>query len=361
MGDTRSADDTCTPPFSPIGGDYAIDWPMLSEEAGEPKWFSTGRAALVAAVTDSTRTRGTWLVPDFICPVVPRALQDRGIEVKAYPWLAPWSPDQHGLMQLLRTGAVGIVVAFYMGMEPVHELWQALSDFDLCIIEDRCQCVGVPSKESLRGDYAIGSFRKWLAVPDGAYCMKRCGANPLPDRTSNREMIRFRLAAALVKQARLAHSGTEQDFALEQVYVELFRRGESVAGDSPDANRCDWLSDRLIGQADMQAIVRNRLANQAWLASALESKRSVEVLEPQAGAVRGSLAPLLALPVRCRNRDRVRSLLSQRGIYCAVHWPNADWAGQGGRPAEWAASFLSLPIDQRYGGDDLQRIADAIE
>lgn len=70
-------------------------------------------------------------------------------------------------MQLLRTGAVGIVVAFYMGMEPVHELWQALSDFDLCIIEDRCQCVGVPSKESLRGDYAIGSFRKWLAVPDG--------------------------------------------------------------------------------------------------------------------------------------------------------------------------------------------------
>ena len=41
----------------------------------------------------------------------------------------------------------------------------------------------------------------------------------------------------------------------------------------------------------------------------------------------------------------------------AVHWIDGDWSRSGGSPAEWAARSLSLPIDQRLGSAEIDRIA----
>jgi hypothetical protein len=108
-------------------------------------------------------------------------------------------------------------------------------------------------------------------------------------------------------------------------------------------------------------VTRHRVANQRALAARLAHARSVELWQPAPGAIEQSSLPLLALPVLCRERDKVRARLAARRIFCAVHWLDGDWAHSGGRPTEWAASALSLPIDQRLGAAEIDRVVEAIE
>jgi hypothetical protein len=345
-----------------IGGDFAWECSELWEERAVAPLFATGRDALAAIVGSRGSRGGVWLVPEFICPVVPDTLRACGAAVRPYRWLTPWKVDAEHAQKLLPQ-AEGIVVPFYMGLPPAAEVWELLRTRPACVVEDRCQCVGrPPAADDVRGDYAVGSFRKWMPVTDGAYCVARKGVLAVtPSEGPNRQMVRLRLAAALAKQARL--SGLPQhgiDGILESAAVELFRLGEILAGTPGGPRRATQLAEERIRTADFDAIAAARTRNQAWLAARLAEKREVNILEPESGALANSTVPALALPVICDDRERIRSRLAERRIYCAVHWIDGDWSGQRGATAELASRVLSLPIDQRYGPEQLSRIVEAM-
>jgi len=323
--------------------------------------FAAGRDALAAIVAVGDSRRQDWLVPDYICTVVPDTLRRSGVSVRPYPWLSPWSVDAAGLEAALR-GATAIVVPFYMGLPPTAVIWDVLEGRSLCVVEDRCQCVGrPPAPETLRGDYAIGSFRKWLPVSDGAYCVARRGEPPQPGPAPNRDMVRVRSAAALTKCARLSDLPAEIDRSLERAAVELFRLGERLADRGGEGNRASGLAESVIAGCDVVAISAARVRNQAWLAARLAEKASVSVWETEPGAIAASTTPLLALPVVCSRRDEVRRKLADGRVFCPIHWQDGNWTGGDGRAAAWAAGQLSLPIDQRYEPADLKRIVEALE
>ena len=48
-------------------------------------------------------------------------------------------------------------------------------------------------------------------------------------------------------------------------------------------------------------------------------------------------------------------------VYCAVHWP-FDETRKEERPMgrEWAGKLISLPVDQRYGEEEMVYLADMI-
>jgi hypothetical protein len=361
-----------------LAGDFALDWPALWGTKGDCGLFSTARDAVVAIIEGDSRTRGKWLVPDFMCPVVPATLVRYGLPVEPYPWLTPWEPDWNGLRDRL-TDASGVVVPFYMGLRPDEKVWELLAGLSGRVIEDRCQCVGpAPDPEDLRGDYAIGSYRKWLPTPDGAFCVRRNGPAPRPTSEPNRMMVRLRLAAGLLKQAREDGVAPGLDMLLETAQVDLFREGElcsdpngrtlQPAGPAshPEielgaaGRRASRLSELLVQSADIEGIRARRLRNQSWLAAQLTDNSQVRLLEPFSGAIRKSEVPLLALPVLCRDRDAVREKLYENRVFCAVHWVDGNWSGQDGVPAQLAATVLSLPIDQRYEPEDLERIVEVL-
>ena len=159
-------------------------------------------------------------------------------------------------------------------------------------------------------------------------------------------MVRLRLAAALVKQTRLAGLPPELDHALEEIAVELFRLGEIQAGAPREGRQASRCAESIIRHADVAAISARRIRNQRWLAERLAKKTSLKIWEPQCGWLVQSTVPLLALPVLSADRDRLRRRLGDGRVFCAVHWKDADWAETGGHAAVWAASTLSLPIDR---------------
>jgi hypothetical protein len=254
-----------------------------------------------------------------------------------------------------------VIVPFHLGLPPSESIWRVLERHGagVCVVEDRCQCVGLPPPvEGVRGDFAVGSLRKWTALPDGAWCVARTGAAPRPTGEPARDMVRLRAAAGLTKAAWL--EGGAVDDRLERAAVELFARGESAAAAGGD-RRGSLFVARTLAALDVGEVVRRRLLNQRALAGRLRQRRSVELWEPAPGAIEASQSPLLALPLLCRDRDAMRARLAAQRIFCPVHWSDGDWSGAGGRAADWSARTLSLPIDQRLGPAEIDRIADAID
>lgn len=342
------------------GGDFEIDWQDFFAESQSPSLFATGRDALVAILSDKPKNQGSWLVPDFICPVVPDTLRYCGMVVRPYGWLTPWRCDIDGLKQLV-PGASGIVVPFYMGLPPGADIWEIVSDTSLTVIEDRCQVVGPqPSRETVRGDYAIGSFRKWLPTTDGAYCVARVGSSPRPSRPPNYDMILARLIAALVKQRRIGNPLESTPASAEDFQVEFFRLGEHLAGVDAGGRAASSIAAALIGNADFKSISERRLTNQKWLISQLEGMADLGFPSDDFIEIARAGVPMLGLPVMCRDRDRIQNKLSARGIFCAIHWRDGNWTRQNGMPATLAAQVLSLPIDQRYDPVRLKRVVETL-
>lgn len=338
-------------PRPAIGGDFALegDWPW---QGGDPTLFAAGRDALAAIVHGSARDGRPWLVPAFLCPVVPETLRAAGVAPLAYPWTTPWQADLRALEPLL-DGAAGIVVPFHMGLPPDQALWKLLDGRSLVVVEDRCQCVGLPpAPDSLHGDWAIGSLRKWAPVPDGAWCVGRRG-RVQPSELVATAMVRLRVAAGL---AKAAFADLSVDAAVENAYVALFRAGETAAGAAAKPRRASGVASRIFAGLDVPALIARRLHNQRQLARALAPK----LWEPSPGAIVRSELPLLAIPLLVDDRDALRARLAAERVFAPVHWTDGDWSGGGGAAAEWSARTLSIPIDHRLGDAELERLADLI-
>jgi UDP-hydrolysing UDP-N-acetyl-D-glucosamine 2-epimerase len=341
-----------SPVVPAIGGGFAIEPASLLGGAGTR--FATGRDALSAILAAEGPAVRRWLVPAFICPAVPDAIRARGATPIPYPWTSPWRADASALARLI-DGADAIVVPYHLGCPPDEAIWGLLAGSALRIVEDRCQCVeAAPAAATLRGHYAIGSYRKWLPVTDGAYGVSRVGRALAPSGPPNAALAAAQLAAGLARGLRDARSPGRA--AAEALAVQWYAEGESAAGDGRHTHRSTAAADRVIAAADVEGIRRARLANQRSLIERLAGAHSVRVLEDS----RAHEIPLLALPVVCVDREDTRRRLADARIFCAVHWADGDWSGSGGAAREWAETLLSVPIDQRYAPADLARIAESL-
>ena len=59
--------------------------------------------------------------------------------------------------------------------------------------------------------------------------------------------------------------------------------------------------------------------------------------------------------------QELRKMLIAKKVFVAKYWPNVDeWAGEDALETWMANHILPLPIDQRYGKDDMERILNII-
>jgi hypothetical protein len=69
----------------------------------------------------------------------------------------------------------------------------------------------------------------------------------------------------------------------------------------------------------------------------------------------------LGFPIRVSKRDVIRERLFERSIYPAVHWQFGDAVPARFRGSHQLSSeMLTLPCDQRYGVEDMRRIAELV-
>jgi hypothetical protein len=331
-------------------------WPGLPEPPLLPwpqpaVWYMLARHAVAAVAQMGSRNKRTLWLPSYFCSEVAECCR-RYCEICEYRDMPSWSePDWKSLEPRSRD----IVVAVnYFGVRD-DAPWKNWRKRVRCILlEDHSQDPFSVWAATSTADFAFASARKTLSIPDGAILWSPQGRK-LPSQPVDGDWSGSALkgAAMIYKMEYLRGAGTDE---LKRRFRELQLRGEDLMRKS-DISAISPSSFAYVADGVPRAWRNQRLANARHLLNKLTNVERIDCMTSR--WPEGAVPFVLAILFRSRReRDECQFLLQRYKIYCPVHWvcKTSD-----GAALDLSARILSLPIDQRYGNPDMDRIAEVLE
>lgn len=182
------------------------------------------------------------------------------------------------------------------------------------------------------------SCRKFFGVPDGAYLYTSCFLNEeLPQDTS------FERMNYLTKRI---------DYSPQEGYAD-FKANDKLLS-TIGMRRMSLLTERLMRGIDYGFKADRRVNNFRILDKVLRDTNRFK-WNMDYGTV-----PLV-YPYYVENGVQLRQKLIDNQVFCARYWPNVlEWCGKEEIEYQLAENLVCIPIDQRYGEDDMNHIIDIV-
>ena len=310
-----------------IGGYFSLELPQREEYHKNAIRLNTGRNCLEYIL----RVRGykRVYVPFYTCEAVMEPINKLGIPYEYY------HIDIHFEIRDRFTLIEGEALLYtnYFGLKQPY-MEQLAANVGSRLIVDNTQAFYA---KPLQGIDTFYTCRKFFGVPDGAYlyCDKELEEEIEQDYSYD----------------RVAHLVKRIDLSAEEGFKD-FRRVDDGLDNQP-IRKMSKLTQRMMQGIDYEAAAQRRRANYQILQDALGKDNNLELLL-DADAV-PMVYPYL-VPV-----DGLREKLIENKIFVARYWPNVlEWA----KPADidylLAYQMQPLPIDQRYGEKEMNRIISII-
>ena len=185
--------------------------------------------------------------------------------------------------------------------------------------------------------HTIYSPRKFFGVPDGG-CLytKSLLDNAFPEDTS---------------YERMTHLLKRIDLGAEEAYADFRKNDDSLK--SQPIKQMSKLTKKLLGNTDFEAVKQKRIQNFDYLQKNLKD-------ENQTNLAGETFSCALVYPFISKDPTLRQKLIDQK-IFVATYWPNImEWCGEGETEYNLAKNLLPLPIDQRYGIDEMKKILEII-
>ncbi|HEV3479041.1 MAG TPA: hypothetical protein VG144_06285 [Gaiellaceae bacterium] len=309
-------------------------------------WYSLGRHTLQALLPRIGAPR-LWL-PDYFCGEVARSWSALA-DVEVYEDDPRWPEPR---WETLRPGPRDAVVAVnYFGVRQAAP-WRAWRERTTCVlVEDHAHDPASEWATASTAEYAFSSLRKTLPVPDGAILWSPLGL-ALPEQPAGgADGSELKLAAMLLKGEYLAGGDDE----LKERFRRLQLDGEERLARSAVAGASAATRESLVRGVPLPWRAR-RSENAGRLIAALHGWELAEPLFTEWSAGAAPLGAVFVFQAR-DERDRVRGVLREAGVYCPVHWADAAHERAPARVRELAERILTIPTDWRYSAADMARIA----
>lgn len=354
-----------------IGSEFALaELPRLPRPGAVPavlsRWpnlvlTSSGRGAirLALAALRETAAHRTALLPAYCCQSMVDPFVRSGFRVSFYDvWKEDLAPDWDSLARMA-SRPVGVFLHMgYFGFPEDERLGDVIRDVKrtgTLVIEDVTHSLFSMPDRAPGNDFCVASLRKWIGIPSGGFLSSREPAKGSAELKPDPVFPSIRLAA-LRKKAEFMRTG---DGRLKPSFLELFRAAEAAVDRDPAAYAIDDLSASILDGLQVEEIRTKRRENYAFLAGALRENPGVKVIFPHLPA--GACPMFLPLYVP-EGRDRLRQRLIRRRVYLPVHWPKPSQVDIRERPGTQGIlnEIISVPVDQRYGLEEMRRIADLI-
>ena len=297
-----------------IGGYFELDGGGGTSPLPNGVLLNSGRNALRHIVRKLGVTRIH--VPYYTCPVVWDALKAEGCKLEFYEVGQDFKPQiffpkQDYVLYTNYFGCCGGIVDELAGDYPN-------------LIVDCAQAYYAKPK----GLASFSSPRKFLGVPDGGVAY---GVEP-------------GMYVEDVSDERMGHLIERRDHGATLCGYELFRKAENSLDDA-DVKEMSSFTKECLSHVDEQAVKKRRLENFAFL------NRHLLTAFPL--ALTTDDVPMV-YPYITKN-PQLRSLLINDKIFVASYWPglsNCD---------DFQERILPLPIDQRYGRNNMERILEVLK
>lgn len=182
------------------------------------------------------------------------------------------------------------------------------------------------------------SCRKFFGVADGAYLYTNAKADFEIEQDISYERMSF-----LLKRL---------DLGAEAGYADFQEQGKRLVGQP--IKRMSNLTEQMMKGIDYRSVAQRRRENYNYLHQHLAETNQLS-LELDEAAI-----PMV-YPYLTKDGELKQKLIDKK-IYVPTYWPNVlEWS----KPNDWeyqlADRTVFIPIDQRYGQNDMQRIIEIIK
>lgn len=251
----------------------------------------------------------------------------------------------------------------YYGTDTCKEMrvhLKALRKSGILVMEDVTQSYYLDGA-GRDADFVIGSLRKWYAVPDGGFVAADI---PLAEDVleAGETYAHDRLTPLTEKWNYLndetfAGKPREERQAQKTAYLDRNRALERDLDRYTGIRRMSQISRSILSEIDEKAAAAKRAENYAYLYEKISGMRQLRPVLPKEGGE----APLY-FPIYVRKHEDLQDFLRGQDIYAPILWP----VGEENRSALVGDEdyiyrhMLALPVDQRYGIEEMDRIGGAL-
>ncbi len=331
-------------------------------------YVANGRAAIGLVVRHLRRTtrdgRDRALLPAYLCHSMIQPFLEHGLRIDFYPVADDLSIRPTEVVERLDDRTLVVLWMHYFGFGQAESLAPAMEESQphVAIIDDRTHMLGTDLHAGqLVSDQSIALYspRKWGAFPDiGLVTWPDIPALPeslprLVDRSYDHRYAFWRLVGLLLRALFFALPVE----ALRCPSLSPLRKADALLDQRICVGRASPVSRFLWRHWRWTEMWRIRRANFRYL---LDSWAAPEI-RPLYRELPDSVCPL-GFPIRTPNREELRQRLISRSIFPPIHWvrPAQVPAQDFPRAAALAEEELTIPIDQRYGLGEMDRVLEVL-
>lgn len=306
-----------------IGGYFELELPRFPELHAEAIALNSGRFCLEYILRCKKYSKV--YVPYFTCDSAVEPLEKLGVPYEFYHI----DKDYHITDDIRLQDGEALMYTNYWGLQDEY-CKQLACQYQKQLILDYTQAF---FSKPIAGIDTFYSCRKFFGVPDGGYLYTDAKIDFELEQDES-----YTRMDSLVKRIDVSPEAGYNDFQrVSDTFQEMPLR------------RMSKFTKRMMQSIDYDKAAQRRLVNYNYLRKHLGGRQL------SYGEV-----PIVFPFVSEKGQELRKELISQK-VFVAKYWPNVEeWAGDDAVETWMANHILPLPIDQRYGLDDMNRIINFI-
>ncbi len=309
--------------MEPIGGYFSLELPLNEEYHKHALRLNTGRNCLEFILR--VRKYNKVYIPYYTCDVVLEPFRKMGVPFEYYHINL-----QLELAQGIRLGLnEALLYTNYFGLKQQYTEKLA-KQYGAQLIVDNTQAFYAKRIDGIDTFYTC---RKFFGVPDGAYLYI--------DKEFEEELEYD------VSWDRMTFLSKRLDLGAEAGYGAFKELSRSLS--EQPIRRMSRLTERLMKSIDYQMIAQRRRENYSYLHEHLATTNHLRL------AMDDDAVPMV-YPYLSQS-EGLRDKLIENKVFVARYWPNVlEWAERNDLEYRLTLQTQYLPVDQRYGMRDMERI-----
>ena len=320
-------------------------------------FLSLGREAFSIIAYNHSANKKV-LLPMYTCQTVVDPFVELGWEFDTYSIDTNLRINIQNLKEKLYVFKPGVAVFHpYYGTFFTQEEIEAIREVKsngVIIVVDYTQCIY--NKEHIdHADYVVGSLRKWFDSPDGGYIYSRCQDISAYGSLSENMSFVIPQIDSMYLRGRYFKTG---DQGLKDISIRLNKQAVSVAGKNIEPHALSIFGMNRLLNADVVTFGKIRLSNYAYLYNHLFQTGKVKFVYNDIGEV---VSSPLYFPIYCENRGELQKKLAENSVYAPILWERPEFYTCSDESSSYIYDhILVIPIDQRYGIDEMKRVCKII-
>lgn len=310
--------------MKPIGGYFSLELPVFPEYHANAIALNSGRFCLECLLR--CRKYKKVYVPYYTCDSVIEPIEKLGIKYEFYHidknYRIVNAPNLDTDEALIYTN--------YWGLQDAY-CQELAAKYGKQLILDYTQAF---YSKPINGIDTFYSCRKFFGVPDGGYLYTDAVAD-----FEIEEDYSWQRMDSLVKRIDVSPEAGYEDF-----------HKTSALFHSMPIRRMPKFTKRMMNGIDYERVANRRIDNYNILRSHLGGR-----------ALNYGEVPMI-FPYMTEKGQALRQQLISNKVFVAKYWPNVEeWCKDNSEESWMANNILPLPIDQRYGEEDMNRIINVIK